>query len=256
MELDLKRDYRLKLLCGSPINFYGREIKVPTVKEIATLGSHEYSQKILVFTLSDDFAVEFQGKKLSLLATLCIVEEYRKRLVGGVCYFLGLQPSQIKLDVKVFTDAEGFETFSPVISYDGGFINEHRFKELKDLVLLITNNEEQHLKKEEKLSSKIKPEYADSFKRYLEGKAKYENEKKQKENGLEMFKMITYLATKTRYTLDYITNLNLEQFNTLFLSELCEERNMFELTKLSTGVIMSKDLDLKTLYERIKLAIK
>ena len=71
-----------------------------------------------------------------------------------------------------------------------------------------------------------------------------------------MFKMITYLATKTKHTLDYITNLNLEQFNTLFLGELCEEKNLFELTKLSTGVIMSKDLDLKTLFERIKLAIK
>lgn len=256
MDTDLKREYRLKMLCNAPIEFYGREIKVPSVKDIATLGNSSYSHKILIFTLTDDFAVDLGNRKLSLFTTLCIVEDYRRRLMDGICYFLNLKPSEIKLDIKVFGDEQGFETFSPIISFPNGFINEHRFKELKELVLLVTNNEEQKVKKEEKISSKIKPEYAESFKRYLEGKAKYESEKKQKENGLEMFKMITYLATKTKHTLDYITNLNLEQFNTLFLGELCEEKNLFELTKLSTGVIMSKDLDLKTLFERIKLAIK
>lgn len=256
LDINLKREYRLKLLCNAPIEFYGRTVKVPNLKEIATMGSGIYSKKVSVFALGEDFAIDLGHIKLSIFTTLVLVEEYRKQVIDGICYFLNLKPSEIKIDVKVFKNDSGFETYSPIISYKDGYINENRFQELRELILLITNNEELKIKKDDEPRINIKSEYAESFKRYLEGKAKYEREQKQKENGLEMYKMIAYLVTKTKHSYDYVASLNLEQFNTLFLSELSEEKNFFELTKLSTGVIMNKDLDLKTLFERIKMAIK
>lgn len=256
MEDNLKKNYRLKLLCGSPITFYGQEIRVPSLQDMATIGYSKYAERLFIFTLGEDFVKQIPNFSLSLFTTVVLVEEYRKRLIEGLCFFFNLEPSEISLDVKVFKDKEGFEDYSPVITFRNCFINEYRFKELKEIILLITNNEELKIKKEEKRKIKIKAEYLERYNAFLKAKAEYENQEKQKEQGMELYKMIVYLATKTKYKLDYIVSLNLEQFNALFLGEICEEKSEFELTKLSTGVILSKDLDLKSLYERIKQTIK
>lgn len=256
MEESLKREYRFKLLCGSPVYFYGKELKIPTLKEISSLGYAKYSEKLFAFSLSEDFLKQIPGYKLSLFTTLVIVEEYRKRFVEGLCYFFNLNVNDIELDVKVYKGDDGIETFSPLVKFKGIFINEFRFKELKELILLITHNEEIVLKQKEEQAVKIKAEYLDRWNSFMKAKAEHENKEKQKEQGMEMYKMIVYLATKTKYNLDYIVGLNLEQFNSIFLGEICDEKNEFELTKLSTGQIMSKDLDLKSLFDRIKQAIK
>lgn len=256
MDENVKRDYRLKLLCNSPILFYGQKIKVPSLQDMSTIGYAKYAERLFIFTLSEDFVKQIPNFNLSLFTTIILVEEYRKKLVEGLCFFFDLVPSDISFDVKVIKDESGFENYSPTIKFKKCYINEFRFKELKEIILLITNNEELKIKQQNKKPLKIKAEYLERYNSFMRAKAEYENKEKQKEQGMELYKMIVYLATKTKYELDYIVSLNLERFNALFLGEICEEKNMFEMTKLSTGVILSKDLDLKSLYERIKQTIK
>ena len=257
MDEGLKRDYRLKLLCNSPITFYGQKLHIPSLQDMSSMGYSEYAERLFIFTLSEDFVKQIPNYSLSLFTTIILVEEYRKKFIKGLCYFFDLTPNDISIDVKVIKDeSTGFEDYAPVIKFKKIYINEFRFKELKELILLITNNEELKINKKEEKQLKIKAEYRKRYEAFLRAKAEYENKEKQKEQGMELYKMIVYLATKTKYNLDYIVSLNLEQFNALFLGELAEEKNAFEMTKLSTGVIMSKDLDLKSLYERIKQAIK
>ena len=256
MDNNIEKANRLKLLCGAPIYFYGNKIKVPSVFEISKLGYKSYSEKIFAFTIGDDFVKSVEGYGLSLFSTLVLIEDYRNRLIDGLCYFLDMSKGDINIDVKVFKDEDGFESYSPVLTFRDTYINDLRFKELKDIILLVTNNEEISLVDKSEKKIEVKEEFKGKWANYLEGKAKFENEKKQKEQGMEMYKMISYLQVKTKYKFDYIASLNLEQFNAMFTGEVCEEKNTFELTKLSTGVIMPKDLDLKSLFERLKQAIE
>ena len=256
MDKSIEKANRLKLLCGAPIYFYGKQIRVPSVFDISSLGYRSYSEKIFAFTIGEDFVKSIEGYGLSLFSTLVLIEDYRDRLIEGLCYFLNLSKGDISIDVRIFKDEDGFESYFPILAFGDTYINDLRFRELKDIILLVTNNDEISLLDKTEKKVEVKEEFKGKWANYLEGKAKFENEKKQKEQGMEMYKMISYLQVKTKYKFDYIASLNLEQFNAMFTGEVCEEKNSFELTKLSTGVIMPKDLDLKSLYDRLKVAIE
>lgn len=252
MNSEQQKEIRLKLLINSPIMFYNKKIKVPQISDIVSLGNEKYNKTLLMFLLSDEAL--FQGSKggVERFDTIVLLEQYRTILIEALSFFFEVPTSKILPKVDKIESTHGV-SYSTTIFVDELMINRFRFEELRELIMLLTRTEEIKTLEQKEDSYDFKDSLQEErYKKFLQAKNKHLKKEQEEKKGSDLYYMITYLVLNSKKSFEEVSKLNMEQFNALFKATTANEQNDFELTKLSTGVIGSDGLDIKSLFERIK----
>ncbi|MGL5152641.1 MAG: hypothetical protein ACRC7N_18970 [Clostridium sp.] len=234
-------------LSNQPIPFYNKKIRHLTVKELFLMGETKFNSLILPYAITKEMIKGIETIDVSLLDIIYNLDKH---------FLNAIQLIKIVFDIKD-------DDISVMPIYDNGInkinimlngdellcIDDKKFNELRTILLKICNTKELKESVTNATTNFADKTYNNRFEKLYKGRAKSNNKKKK----INKFYNIYNCVVHSENIIDYENKLNwniYQLFNTYKTLNIKESHD-YTMRLYSSGMVDTKGIEVKSLYEQI-----